>query len=88
AQDPEAMARFWESLTAMDLRAEVAAMNVPLLAIHGAASRVYAPETGNWIARNAPRGQALVLNGCGHAPNLEDPKATAAAITAFAKAQA
>jgi len=86
AQDPEAMASFWESLTAMDLRAGVRTLDLPLLAIHGAASRVYAPETGGWIAQNARQGKALVLQGCGHAPNLEDPAATAAAIKAFAQA--
>ncbi|WP_323020317.1 alpha/beta hydrolase, partial [Pararhodobacter sp.] len=83
-QDPEAMAHFWESLVAVDLREAIPALDLPLLAIHGAESRVYAPETGAWIARAAPRGSVTVLKGCGHAPNLEDPDRTAAAIRDFA----
>ncbi len=82
-QDPEAMAQTWESLMAMDLRPAIASLAVPLLALHGAQSRVYPPQTADWLARTAPRGQALVLPGCGHAPNLEAPEAVAAAITAF-----
>ena len=80
AQDPMAMAAFWDSLTAEDLRDAIPAITVPLLAIHGAQSRVYPPATGAWIARTAPEGQARVLAGCGHAPHLEDPDAVAAAI--------
>lgn len=83
--DPEAMAHFWESLVAVDLRAAIPALDLPLLAIHGAESRVYAPETAAWIARAAPRGSVTVLKGCGHAPNLEDPDSTAAAIRDFAR---
>lgn len=83
AQDPDAMARFWESLTRMDLRQQVAGLDLPLLALHGAQSRVYAPETGAWIAAHGRNARTLALPGCGHAPNLEDPGATAAAIAAF-----
>ncbi|WP_417625544.1 alpha/beta fold hydrolase [Pararhodobacter aggregans] len=84
-QDPEAMARFWESLVAVDQREAIATLDLPLLAIHGAESRVYAPETGGWIARAARQGSVAVLPGCGHAPNLEDPDSTAAAIRDFAR---
>lgn len=85
AQDPEAMALFWESLVAMDLRGAIPELNVPLLAIHGAQSRVYAPDTGRWIAGQAARGAVRVLPGCGHAPNIEAPEAVAEAISAFAR---
>lgn len=85
AQDPDAMARFWESLVAMDLRADLAALSTPLLALHGAESRVYRPATGDWIARHARHAEARVLEACGHAPNLEDPESTAAAIANFAR---
>jgi len=84
-QDPEAMALFWESLVAADLRRAIPALSVPLLAIHGAESRVYAPDTGRWIADHAARGTVRVLPGCGHAPNLEAPDAVAEAIAAFAR---
>ncbi|MCB1389673.1 MAG: alpha/beta hydrolase [Rhodobacteraceae bacterium] len=82
-QEPEAMARFWESLVSVDLRPAIAALKVPLLAIHGAESRVYAPETGRWIAETAATGSVTVVSGCGHAPNVENPAAVAAAVDAF-----
>ena len=72
------------SLVAVDLREAIPALDLPLLAIHGAESRVYAPETGAWIAEHAPQGAVTVLPGCGHAPNLEDPVAVAEAIARFA----
>lgn len=85
ARDGAIMAEFWESLTRADLRSAIARIEVPLLAIHGAQSRVYPPATADWIARTAQQGQALILPDCGHAPNLENPRATAAAIEAFVR---
>jgi len=84
AQPGPVMARFWESLVECDLRATVQALPVPLLAIHGAKSRVYPPETADWLARHAPRGTALVLPGAGHSPILETPQPCCDAIARFA----
>lgn len=85
AQDPDAMAAFWASLTAADLRGVIARLPVPLLAIHGTESRVYPSEVGGWLARTAPQGRTLAIPGAGHAPHLEAPEATARAIAAFAR---
>lgn len=85
AQDPGAMAAFWASLVAADLRGAVAGLPVPLLAIHGAQSRVYPSAVGDWLARAAPRGRALIIPGAGHAPHLEAPGPVARAISAFAQ---
>ncbi|MCC5970308.1 MAG: alpha/beta hydrolase [Pararhodobacter sp.] len=84
AQPAPVMAEFWESLVACDHRTCVRALSVPLLAIHGAQSRVYPPQTADWLARNAPKGTALVLPGAGHAPILEQPGPSCAAIARFA----
>lgn len=83
-----AMADCWESLTRADLRDAVRALPVPLLALHGAQSRVYPPQTGHWLAKAAPMGQALILPGCGHSPVLEDPAAVARAIVGFIESTA
>ncbi len=80
----EAMTTFWDSLVSCDLRAAVEKLPVPLLAIHGAESRVYPPETAHWLAENTPRGRGLVLPGAGHAPILEQPDACCDAIATFA----
>lgn len=82
-RDPEVMARLWDEVTGADLRDAVAEIRIPLLALHGAQSRVYPPEVGAWIAARACRGAVRVLEGCGHAPHLEDPAAVAAAIAGF-----
>ncbi|WP_417597991.1 alpha/beta fold hydrolase [Pararhodobacter oceanensis] len=81
--DAEAMACFWHDLTQADLRADIARLPVPLLALHGAKSRVYPPETGAWLAQTAPQGQSRIIAGTGHSPILEAPDAVAEAITAF-----
>lgn len=78
------MARAWESLIAEDARPAVAACPVPLLAVRGARSRVYPPETADWIARAAPRGARREFAASGHAPHLEEPEAFAALLAAFA----
>lgn len=83
AQDPEQMTRFWDSLTAVDLREQLSVIHQPLLALHGAQSRVYPPATGQWIAQRSRLGRALTLSSCGHAPNLEDPTTTAKVIAHF-----
>lgn len=85
-QPPEVMAMMWESLVECDLRAAIAALPVPLLAIHGQESRVYPPQTAHWLAETAPRARALVLPRAGHAPMLEQPAACLAAIARFAAA--
>ncbi len=84
AQEPERMARAWESLIAEDAREAVASCPVPLLAVRGARSRVYPPETADWIARTAPRGTRRDFPRSGHAPHLEEPDAFAATLAAFA----
>ncbi len=84
AQDADTMAGFWASLVEADLREAIARLPVPLLAIHGAESRVYPAETAEWLAATAPHGQALVVPGAGHAPHLEAPDAVCAAIARFA----
>ncbi|PWE31636.1 hypothetical protein C4N9_01075 [Pararhodobacter marinus] len=86
ARDPATMARFWTSLTRTDLRDAITRLPVPLLALHGAKSRVYAPATGDWLACTAPDGRNRTLADCGHAPVLETPGATAGIIAEFIRA--
>ena len=83
ARDPAMMARFWTSLTQTDLRDAVARLPVPLLALHGAKSRVYTQATGDWLSRTVPDGRNRTLADCGHAPVLETPDAAARIITEF-----
>jgi len=83
-QVAETMAEFWESLVEADFRAAIPRLPVPLLAIHGAESRVYPPATASWLANHAADGKSLIIPGAGHAPHLEAPEAVCAAIARFA----
>ncbi len=83
ANDPAAMVSMWASLLVADARATVAALPIPLLAMHGRSSRVYAAETARWLARSAPEGKCLEFKNSGHSPHLEEPDAFAEAVTGF-----
>jgi pimeloyl-[acyl-carrier protein] methyl ester esterase len=84
ANDPAALSRFWTSLCDSDSRAFIPRMPVPLLAVHGAQSRLYPIATGEWLAEQAPGGRLLVFEQSGHSPHLEEPEAFAEAIADFA----
>ncbi|WFE76911.1 alpha/beta fold hydrolase [Roseinatronobacter sp. S2] len=84
AQDPQLMAGLWDSLVACDCRDTIRRLPVPLLAIHGAASRAYPQETAHWLANSAPRGAFSIMPQAGHSPLLEQPDATCAEIAQFA----
>lgn len=85
SNDPTAMISMWQSLLAADARAAIADLPVPLLAVHGRASRVYSAETAQWLARTAPDGQRLEFADAGHSPHLEEPDAFAEAVAGFGK---
>ncbi|MEZ5751686.1 MAG: alpha/beta hydrolase [Paracoccaceae bacterium] len=83
ANDPAAMADLWHSLCQCDLREAIRSLPVPLLAIHGAESKVYPVETAAWLERSAPQAKSIVIPDAGHSPNLEQPEAFARVVAAF-----
>ncbi len=84
ARDPAAMARLWRSLVEADHRDTIRGLDIPVLAVAGAQSRLYRPEVSAWIAANAPRGEAVTIADAGHMPHAEQPEAFNAALKAFA----
>jgi pimeloyl-ACP methyl ester carboxylesterase len=56
-----------------DIRAEVARIRVPLLAIQGEDDEYGTLEQLEGIARLAPQAQVLILPGCGHSPHRDAP---------------
>ncbi len=84
ARDPAAMARLWRSLVEADHRDTIRGLDMPVLAVAGAQSRLYRPEVSAWIAANAPRGEAVTIADAGHMPHAEQPEAFNAALKAFA----
>lgn len=85
ANDGVAMASLWRSLVVADHRATVASLDIPVLAVSGAESRLYARDVADWIAAHAPHGRTAPIAGAGHAPQLEAPETFNAAIAAFVK---
>lgn len=83
SNDPARMTQFWASLVAADAREVITHLPLPLLVIHGAQSRVYPPETANWLTETAPDARRVRIEDAGHAPHLEQPAAFAAALRAF-----
>lgn len=57
-------------------------LGLPLLAVAGALDHPYA-EAARRMAALAPRGRAAIVDGAGHAPQLERPDAVAALVLAF-----
>ncbi len=86
ANDGVTMASLWRALALADHRETIKALDIPVLAIGGAASQLYSRDVPAWIAANARRGRAAMIAGAGHAPQLEAPEAFNAAIADFARA--
>ena len=57
-------------------------LEVPVLCIAGALDEKYV-EAGRRMASLLPNGSFATIAGCGHAPQLEDPAAVAAELSAF-----
>lgn len=84
--DGAAMASYWASMAAQDFRGALAAINTPMLVIHGADSPVYPDHATAFVASAAPKGQRIVLSGAGHVPHLETPDAFFETVETFARA--
>lgn len=82
-RDPAVMAALWRSLVLADHRSTIASLQVPVLAIASARSRLYSPAVAGWIAGAAPQGQTVIIEGAGHAPHIEEPAAFNAAVARF-----
>ena len=51
----------------------LSSLDVPLMVAHGAADRVFRPESVELVRAANPRARISVYDGVGHAPFLEDP---------------
>lgn len=61
---------------------ELRALTVPVLCLAGELDEPYA-RAARRMAAALPHGEARLVPGCGHAPQLEDPAAVAAELAAF-----
>ena len=79
------MLALWRSMVARDYRADLAALQVPLLAVLGADSNLYdAALLARWFQQNVPGAQVASYPKAGHAPHAAAPARFARDIAAFA----
>ena len=73
----------------LDHRDTVRSLNVPVLAIYGRNDPYYPIELADWIALNAPSGEALIMEESAHFPFLEaDTDNFNRALARFARGEA
>jgi 3-oxoadipate enol-lactonase/4-carboxymuconolactone decarboxylase len=88
ATPAEGYAGCCEAIAGMDLRADLAHITAPLLALAGADDPATPPEHLASIAAEVPLGQLLVLPGAAHLANVEQDEAVTAALLTHLSAPA
>lgn len=83
AADKFSYAHACTALGGYDLRAHLAGMQDPILAIAGAHDVVCPPSDAQFIAEHAPKARAATIDAVAHLAPAEDPKSTAALLTEF-----
>jgi 3-oxoadipate enol-lactonase len=81
--DPEAFATACAALEAMDLRADLARVDNPTLVIVGDEDRATPPDRARELATGIPGARLVIMLGCAHAPQLQQPQAFLDSIGAF-----
>lgn len=72
----------------LDHRDVIRTLRVPVLAVYGRYDPYYPAELADWIAANAPQGEALVMEESAHFPFLEaDTAAFNSALARFARGE-
>jgi pimeloyl-[acyl-carrier protein] methyl ester esterase len=84
AQDAPTLAALWRSLAQIDARAALRSCALPLLVLLGGQSRIYSPALADFYRKAHPDARLTILDGAGHAPQIEQPDAVNSAIAAFA----
>jgi sigma-B regulation protein RsbQ len=81
--DPEVARQFARVTFLSDNRRDLAKVPVRTLVLQ-CSEDVIAPTTvGEYVHRNLPRSELVLLSATGHCPNLSAPEETVAAIKAF-----
>jgi pimeloyl-ACP methyl ester carboxylesterase len=69
----------------VDMDEALAALDVPVLVVHGSADAVVLPDMGRYTARRAPRAHFGLYEDCGHAPFYEAPERFNRSLIQFLK---
>jgi pimeloyl-[acyl-carrier protein] methyl ester esterase len=84
--DGDAAAAGLDQLATADLRSELAAIDRPVLFLHGGADPICPAGASRAAAAAVPGARVAILDGAGHAPFVTREDETVAAIQSFAEA--
>jgi len=83
ACDPSGYIACCQAISAVDTTTRLPRIQVPTLVIAGEEDRVYPPSLARRMAERIRGAQLVVLEGCGHLSNLEQPERFNEALLAF-----
>lgn len=78
-----AAAAMLESFAHADLRADLDAIGLPVLVVHGVRDAWCVPEAARYVAERVRDAKLVELPDCGHSPHWEDPEAFNRALHDF-----
>jgi 3-oxoadipate enol-lactonase len=82
--DPAVLMSACHALAELDLRAEVGKVQIPALVLVGERDEATPPAMSRELASLLPDARLVVLDGCAHVPQLQDPERFLAAFDTFA----
>ena len=81
--DPAVLVEACRALAGLDLRDEVSRVRIPALVLVGERDEATPPPMSRELASLLPDARLLVLSGCAHVPQLQDPARFLAAVDLF-----
>ncbi len=81
--DPAVLVEACRALAELDLRGAVGQVRIPVLVLVGEEDEATPPAMSRDLAARLPDAELLVLEGCAHVPQLQDPARVLAAVGAF-----
>ncbi len=81
--DPDIAKRFARTTFLSDNRADLPGVTARCLVIQCSEDVIAPQEVGEYVHRNLPDSELVLLDATGHCPNLSAPEATTSAIEAF-----
>ncbi|MGY3036769.1 3-oxoadipate enol-lactonase [Bradyrhizobium sp. USDA 4354] len=81
--DPDVFRAACEALAGLDLRTELAAVNVPVLVLVGEHDEATPPPMSHELAAGLPHAELKIIPGCAHVPQLQAPQQFVGALRGF-----
>jgi 3-oxoadipate enol-lactonase len=81
--DPDVFRAACDALASLDLRAELAAVKVPVLVLVGEHDEATPPPMSHELAAGLPRAELRIIGGCAHVPQLQSPRQFLGALEGF-----